>query len=157
MKVRDLMSRKVVCISADDNLRIVHEIMQLGRTRHLPVVRRGDLVGVISQRDLLHASLSNVMGLPAEEQNEFLEGVSISEVMSAPPVFIGPDARVQDAARAMAEHKIGCLPVVESGKVAGIITETDLLRYFAGLPVDPASQGDTVSDSVRGPGVGGGD
>jgi CBS domain-containing protein len=92
------------------------------------------------------------MGLPAEEQNQFLEGVSISEVMSAPPVFIGPEAPIQDAARAMAEHKIGCLPVVENGKVAGIITETDLLRYFAGLPVDPASQG----DSVRGPLVGGG-
>jgi CBS domain-containing protein len=96
------------------------------------------------------------MGLPAEEQNQFLEGVSISEVMSAPPVFIGPEAPVQDAARAMAEHKIGCLPVVENGKVAGIITETDLLRYFAGLPVDPASRGEAASDSVRGPVVGGG-
>ncbi len=134
------MSRKVVSISADDNLRIVDEIMQLGRVRHLPVVRRGKLVGVLSQRDLLHASLSNVMGLATEEQTLFLEGVNISQVMSAPPVSIGPEAPVQEAARIMAERKIGCLPVVEEGKLAGIVTETDLLRFFAGVPVTPDTE-----------------
>ncbi len=134
------MSRKVVSISADDNLRIVDEIMQLGRVRHLPVVRRGKLVGVVSQRDLLHASLSNVMGLAAEEQTLFLEGVNISQVMSSPPVSIGPEAPVQEAARIMAERKIGCLPVIEDGKLAGIVTETDLLGYFAGVPAASASE-----------------
>ncbi len=134
------MSRKVVSISADDNLRIVDEIMQLGRVRHLPVVRRGKLVGVVSQRDLLHASLSNVMGLAAEEQTLFLEGVNISQVMSSPPVSIGPEAPVQEAARIMAERKIGCLPVIEDGKLAGIVTETDLLAYFAGVPAASASE-----------------
>ena len=133
------MSEKVVLISADDNLRIVHEIMGLGRVRHLPVVRRGELVGVVSQRDLLHASLSNVMGLPSEEQNLFLEGVSISQVMSSPPISIGPDVPIRDAARIMAKRKIGCLPVVQdSGEVLGIVTETDLLVHFAGLPSVPS-------------------
>ena len=134
------MSRKVVSISADDNLRIVDEIMQLGRVRHLPVVRRGQLVGVVSQRDLLHASLSNVMGLASEEQTLFLEGVNISQVMSSPPISIGLEAPVQEAARIMASRKIGCLPVIEDGKVAGILTETDLLRYFAGVPRASANE-----------------
>ena len=134
------MSRKVVSISADDNLRIVDEIMQLGRVRHLPVVRRGQLVGVVSQRDLLHASLSNVMGVASEEQTLFLEGVNISQVMSSPPISIGPEAPVQEAARIMAAHKIGCLPVIEDSKLAGIVTETDLLRYFAGVPAASASE-----------------
>lgn len=134
------MSRKVVSISADDNLRIVDEIMQLGRVRHLPVVRRGQLVGVVSQRDLLHASLSNVMGVASEEQTLFLEGVNISQVMSSPPISIGLEAPVQEAARIMASRKIGCLPVIEDGKVAGILTETDLLRYFAGVPAESASE-----------------
>ena len=134
------MSRKVVSISADDSLRIVDEIMQLGRVRHLPVVRRGELVGVVSQRDLLHASLSNVMGVATEEQTLFLEGVDICQVMSAPPISIGPEAPVQEAARIMAERKIGCLPVVEEGKLAGIVTETDLLRFFAGVPVTPDTE-----------------
>ncbi|MCH6561803.1 MAG: CBS domain-containing protein [Myxococcales bacterium] len=140
MKVQDIMSRKVVSISADDNLRIVDEIMQLGRVRHLPVVRRGQLVGVVSQRDLLHASLSNVMGVASEEQTLFLEGVNISQVMSSPPISIGPEAPVQEAARIMAVRKIGCLPVIEDSKLAGIVTETDLLRYFAGVPAASASE-----------------
>ena len=131
------MSRKVVSISPDDTLRIVHDIMELGRVRHIPVVRRGELVGVVSQRDLLQASLSNVIGIPSEDQDLFLEGVSISQVMSAPPVWIGPEGSIQEAARIMAESKIGCLPVVEGGKITGIVTETDVLRYFAGLPLQP--------------------
>ncbi len=131
------MSRKVVSISADDTLRIVREIMEGGSVRHLPVVRRGDLIGVVSQRDLLKASLSNVMGLPAEEQSLFLEGVSITEVMSAPPTTIEADASIQEAAKLMADRKIGCLPVMEKDKFVGIVTETDVLRYIAGLPGPP--------------------
>ena len=81
VNVEQVMSKKVVSISADDALDIVQEIMDLGSVRHLPVVRKGVLVGVVSQRDLLRASLSNVMGLPADEQNRFLKGVAISECM----------------------------------------------------------------------------
>lgn len=131
------MSPKVVRISADDTLRIVKEIMEHGSVRHLPVVRRGELIGVVSQRDLLRASLSNVMGLPAEEQSLFLEGVSITEVMSEPPITIEGGVSVQAAARLMAEQKIGCLPVMEDGEFVGILTETDVLRYFASLPELP--------------------
>ena len=129
--VAEIMSRKVISISSDDTLDTVQEIMDLGSVRHLPVVRRGVLVGVVSQRDLLKASLSNVMGLGAEEQRRFLEGVSIGSVMSAPPISIEPTASVREAARVMAERKIGCLPIVETGRLVGIVTETDLLAYFA--------------------------
>ena len=125
------MKSQVVSISADDTLRIVHEIMELGRVRHLPVVRAGRLVGVVSQRDLFHASLSNVIGIGREEQELFLEGVKIGDVMSSPPVSISPDAPVRAAAALMADRKIGCLPVVEHGKIVGIVTETDLLHHFA--------------------------
>ena len=128
------MKKKVVKISADDTLWIVKEIMDLASVRHIPVVDGGALVGVVSQRDLLRASLSNVMGISGEEQKIFLEGVRISEVMSAPPRTIGPDEAIQAAARAMAEHKIGCLPVVDGREIVGILTETDVLHYFATRP-----------------------
>ncbi|HTO71570.1 MAG TPA: CBS domain-containing protein [Myxococcota bacterium] len=134
VSVRRVMKRKVVRISADDTLWIVKEIMDLAHVRHLPVVNRGELVGVVSQRDLLRASLSNVMGISAEEQKIFLEGVKIAEVMSTPPRTIGADESVQAAARAMAEYKIGCLPVVDGKEIVGIVTETDLLHYFASMP-----------------------
>lgn len=128
------MKTKVVSISADDTLRIVGEIMELGRVRHLPVVRAGKLVGVVSQRDLFHASLSNVIGIPRDEQELFLEGVKIGEVMSTPPSWIGPEATVQEAAALMAQRKIGCLPVLDGEKLVGILTETDVLAHFAVVP-----------------------
>ena len=131
LKVDQIMSKKVVSISADDTLDVVREIMELAHVRHLPVVRRGALVGVVSQRDLLSASLSTVMGLPAEEQIRFLKGVKIAEVMSAPPLSISGEQTVQQAARLMAEHKIGCLPVVDGTTLVGIVTETDVLGFFA--------------------------
>ena len=127
------MNTRVISIPADDSLWVVQEIMEFGDTRHLPVVRLGELVGVVSQRDLLRASLSSVMGLPAEEQKIFLEGVKISEVMSSPPISVEMDESVQKAARTLAERKIGCLPVVDGGKLIGIVTETDVLEYFTRL------------------------
>jgi CBS domain-containing protein len=60
--------------------------------------------------------------------------VEIKRVMSTPPIVIDPDALVEDAALVMAERKIGCLPVVEGGRLIGMLTETDVLRYFAGVP-----------------------
>jgi acetoin utilization protein AcuB len=138
MKVGEIMSKQVVSISADDTLRIVDEIMHYAHVRHIPVVRRGELVGVVSQRDLLRASLSNVMGLPRDEQEQFLEGVSISEVMSSPPISVTPETSVQAAAELMASHKIGCLPVLENGKLIAIVTETDILHLLASLNLWPA-------------------
>lgn len=131
MNVDSIMSTKVVSISADDKLDIVKDIMELASVRHLPVVRLGRLVGVVTQRDLLKASLSTVMGLPASEHARFLRGVSIEEVMSTPPRSIAVDATIQEAARLMSEHKIGCLPVLDGEKLVGILTETDVLSFFA--------------------------
>src|SRR5262245_8802724 len=130
------MKTKVIRISADDSLGTVKEIMELAHVRHLPVVRQGELVGIVSQRDLLRASLSNVMGLPADEQQRCLEGVKIGEVMSEEPVWIAPGASIREAARIMADRKIGCLPVLEAGELIGIVTETDVLRCFAELDVN---------------------
>ncbi len=131
--MRDIMSGKVVTIGADETLRVVHDIMEMGNVRHLPVVRRGALVGVVSQRDLFHASLSNLIGIPADEQDVFLEGVTISEVMSSPALTVAPTTSLREAARLMADRKFGCLPVSENGKLVGIVTETDLLRCCADM------------------------
>jgi CBS domain-containing membrane protein len=131
--VRDLMQTRLVTISADERLSTVEDIMTLGRVRHMPVVRAGRLVGVVSERDLLRASLSALSGFDNEARRAFLHAVEIHRVMSAPPVTIHPDASLEEAALLMAERKIGCLPVVEAEKLLGMLTETDLLRYFAGV------------------------
>ena len=132
-RVRDIMSEQVVTISADDSLSTVEDIMTLGRVRHMPVVRGGHLVGVVSERDLLRASLSSLIEFGNEQRRAFLQVVEIKRVMSSPPIVIGPDASVEEAARVMAERKIGCLPAVtKDGKLVGMLTETDVLEYFAG-------------------------
>jgi len=131
--VRDIMSKKMVTISETDTLSTVEDIMTLGHMRHMPVVRGGKLVGVVSERDLLRASLSNLTGFGTEERRAFLQVVEIARVMSAPAITISPESKVSEAALAMAERKIGCLPVVDEDELIGIITETDVLRFFAGL------------------------
>jgi CBS domain-containing protein len=130
--VRDIMQQKVVTISASDTLSTVEDIMTLGGVRHMPVVHRGVLVGVVSERDLLRASLSNLTEFGMEERRAFLQVVEITQVMSTPPTAISPDATVPQAARMLADCKIGCLPVLEDGKLIGMLTESDVLRYFAG-------------------------
>ena len=132
-RVRDIMDEKVVTISAGDTLSTVEDIMTLGHVRHMPVVHAGKLVGVVSERDLLRASLSNLIEFGNEHRRAFLQVVEIARVMSTPPIVIDPDATVEEAARVMAEKKIGCLPVLGGDTVVGMLTETDILAYFAGL------------------------
>jgi CBS domain-containing protein len=131
-RVRDIMQTKIVTISVTDRLSTVEDIMTLGRVRHIPVVHGGRLVGVLSQRDLLRASLSELGSFGNEARRAFLHAIEIERVMSAPAITIGPEAAVQLAARLMANHKIGCLPVIEEGELVGLVTETDVLCWVAG-------------------------
>jgi CBS domain-containing protein len=133
-RVREIMRPQVVCISAGERLSTVEEIMTLGGVRHMPVVKSGELVGVVSERDLLRASLSNLSSYGSEQRRAFLHAVEITRVMSQPAIVIQEDESVAKAALVMAERKIGCLPVVDAdGALVGLVTETDVLRYFAGI------------------------
>ena len=127
------MGKSLVTISVSERLSTVEDIMTLGHVRHMPVVQRGKLVGVVSERDLLRASLSVLSEHRGAERRAFLHVVEIARVMSAPPIVIGPDATVDEAALVMAEKKIGCLPVVENDHLLGMVTETDVLRCVAGI------------------------
>lgn len=127
------MGRNVVTISASERMSTVEDIMTLGHVRHMPVVQGGRLVGVVSERDLLRASLSVLSEHRGAERRAFLHVVEIARVMSTPPIVIGPDASVDEAALVMAEKKIGCLPVVEGDQLIGMVTETDVLRCLAGV------------------------
>ncbi|OGP86104.1 MAG: hypothetical protein A2Y95_04440 [Deltaproteobacteria bacterium RBG_13_65_10] len=129
--VRSVMHNNIVTVSADDSLDTVDDIMNLGHVRHLPVVKAGELVGVVSQRDLLRASLSSISSIGLGEKKAFLNSVKIREVMSMRLITIQPDATIQEAAEIMADEKIGCLPVVEDGHLVGMLTETDLLHHVA--------------------------
>ena len=93
-RVRDIMQSKLVTVGITDRLSVVEDIMTLGGVRHIPVVRGGELVGVLSDRDVLRASLSNLGGRSEEERRAFLHAVEIAKVMSEPPVVIAPEESV---------------------------------------------------------------
>ena len=131
------MQTRVITVSVTERLSTVDDIMRLGGVRHMPVVHQGHLVGVLSERDLLRASLSQIGAFDRETHRAFLHAIAIAEVMSKPPITVRPDESVPRAARVMAERKIGCLPVVVDEVLLGLLTETDVLGWVAQQQVEP--------------------
>jgi len=130
MKVRDLMSAEVATVLRNDQLLIADDLMRLGRIRHTPVLDEstGEVVGVVSQRDLFRGALARSLGYGEHAQQKMLGMLRVKDVMTTDPVTVRPDAPLAEAARIMLERKIGCLPVVEAGKLVGILTESDFVR-----------------------------
>jgi CBS domain-containing protein len=123
------MQREYASVRSDERLDFVDDVMSLGRVRHMPVVDGSQLVGVVTQRDLLAASLSRALDFDAQQRRSFLRSVSASEVMAKKPITVAPTTPLIEAAQLMLRHKIGCLPVVGgAGEAIGLLTETDLLR-----------------------------
>jgi CBS domain-containing protein len=136
LRVRDAMSSEVATLRKSDQLRLADDLMQLGRSRHMPVLdhRGDDLVGVLSQRDLFRGALARALGYGTHAQDKLLGTLTIADVMTNDPVTTTPDTLLADAAQLMIDRKIGCLPVVENGALVGILTETDFLRLAARDP-----------------------
>jgi|ABSP01.1.fsa_nt_gi CBS domain-containing protein len=127
--VSEIMRPEFVSLELADKLDFAQQIMQLGRFRHLPVLLQGRLVGIVSSRDLLAASLSKVLQLARERQLSFLGMVEVEEVMTRDVQTVPPETTLEEAARLLLRHKIGCLVVVKEDDVpVGLVTETDLLR-----------------------------
>jgi CBS domain-containing membrane protein len=138
MVVRDIMTTKVFTIRSDKKVFVAKEIMEWAHVRHVPVVDAGNrLVGIISHRDILDASLSALDRNVAEaERRQHLAGPTALALMSHPTHTIAPSAPVQEAARMLREHKVGCLPVVEGDRLVGIVTDHDILMLVERLPPD---------------------
>lgn len=131
--VSEVMTRDVVTLFEEDNLdRLRQELSRL-RFRHLPVVDDGKLVGILSQRDLLRATIGG-QDNPATRARDarFFEETFVRDVMRTEVISIGPDEPVRVAARKMLDGHIGALPVVDgAGQLVGIITENDITRLAA--------------------------
>jgi CBS domain-containing protein len=144
VRVADLMSRSVVTIAPDDALAKAYGEMRRHRIRHLPITRPdGVLVGLVTHRDLLAVSSSSLV-VPGEEERIRLLGlVRAADVMETHLSVASADDDAAAAGERMMRHKIGCLPVIEpSGRLAGIVTEEDFLRWATArmAPVEPARQ-----------------
>ena len=131
IKVQDIMTRKPHTLEADDVLDLADDLMTMARIRHIPILEGGKLIGIVSQRDLFFSALVQALGLRQREQKDFMKTIRAREVMTRPVLTVSPGASVKEAARLMAENKIGCLPVVKGKEFVGIVTETDILHYVA--------------------------
>ena len=145
--VSEIMRTEVATLGGKDKLDVVQDVMKLGRVRHLPVLEEGRLVGIVSNRDLLEASLSKALDFDPGSRRTFLRSVEIGEVMAKDVATVGPDATLAEAARILVGRRIGCLPVVGAdGTLIGLVTETDLLEeaFLGGESV--SEEGETIED-----------
>jgi CBS domain-containing membrane protein len=134
MDVSDLMSTDLVTLTEDETLTDAQRCMARGRIRHLPVVRDGRLVGLVTHRDLLAASFSIFAEVEANEQRRVFSTVPVVELMHRDVVTVSPNLGASQAARILLENKYGCLPAVgEGGELLGIVTEADFLRLTVRL------------------------
>jgi len=122
LTVRDVMATDLVTVRPHQSARHAYRLMRDHRFRHLPVVEDGQLVGILSDRDLRPVLLSPT-----------LTRARVGELMSEDLTTVVPDASVEEAASLLVVKKIGCLPVVADGRLVGIVTETDLLAVLVEL------------------------
>jgi CBS domain-containing membrane protein len=140
LKVRDLMTEVVLSVHPDDTVEKVYDLMNENGIRHLTVIDEdGDLVGLVSHRDLLRHSAIERAEVPTFLVRQILRRTRVEEVMTSEVETAEPDLPLSQAAQVMFENKFGCLPVLESSKLVGILTESDFVRYFC-APPPPATR-----------------
>jgi len=131
MLVRERMTRHPVTISPDTPINEALDIMRREKVRRLPVLdKRGKLVGIVLEKDLLYASPSPATSLNIYELHYLLSKLTVAEVMSREVITVDEDTPLEEAARIMADNQIGGLPVMRGDQLVGIITETDLFKVF---------------------------
>ena len=120
MQVTNWMTPHPVCIGPRESLAKAGDLMAAGGFRQLPVVDNGNLIGIVTDRDL-------------RPHSGYLDSTHVDAAMTSSPVVISPSDSVEVAAKLMIEHKIGAVPVVEYGRTVGIVTTSDLLKALLNL------------------------
>jgi acetoin utilization protein AcuB len=130
MLVKERMSRPVIALPPDMPVYDARNLFRQEQIRRAPVIKKGKLIGIVSRQDLVDASPTKATSLSRWEINYLLSKLTVSEIMTETVTTIDEDTPIEQAARIMADEKIGGLPVMRDGKVAGMITETDLFKVF---------------------------
>jgi acetoin utilization protein AcuB len=134
MKVGDIMTSEILTLKAEDPVRTAAELTETKGLRRFPVVdSRGALVGILTDRDLKNATASSIVLTQKKSHDFLLDSTKIETIMTAEPKTVTPDTSVEDAARMILDMKVGGLPVVDGGKLVGIVTETDLINALLDL------------------------
>ena len=131
MLVGERMTKRPIIVHPDTPFNEALQLMRKEKIRRLPVVdKKGKLVGIVTDKDLLHASPSPATALSIHELHYLLSKIKVRELMTKEVITVEEDTPLEEAARIMADNKIGGLPVMRDDKLVGIITETDLFKIF---------------------------
>ncbi len=133
MLVATWMTADPVTVTPHARLKEAEDLMTKHEFRHLPVVDQGKLVGILTMNDVRKASPSPATTLSRGEVNYLLDQIVVSDVMTRDPITVGADTPVEDAALLAYRHKIGALPVVQEGRLVGIITQSDLFDIMMSI------------------------
>ncbi|MGL1862618.1 MAG: CBS domain-containing protein [Pseudodesulfovibrio sp.] len=134
LKIKELMSTPVFSLKESDSLYSARSLMDLQRIRHIPIVTVDNIfTGLITHRDILSATISQLAELDPDTQREIDSGIPIREIMRTDIATVEEGTLVKEAAQILLNHKYGCLPVVHEGELVGIITEADFLRLTINL------------------------
>ncbi|MBI3030771.1 MAG: CBS domain-containing protein [Candidatus Rokubacteria bacterium] len=144
MRVKEWMSASPATAEPKTSVSEAREVMRRKVIRHLLVTEGERLVGIVTDRDIRLNLPSPATSLSVWEINYLLTKLTVGDVMTKAVITVDPERPTEEAARLMLEHRIGALPVVSDGQLAGILTETDLLRAFV------YSQSATVPVTARG-------
>jgi acetoin utilization protein AcuB len=147
MQVKDWMTPTPITVPPTMPVFEARTLMQERRVRHLLVTEGGELVGMVTDRDLRLNLPERADGLSVWDINHMLARLTVGEVMARRVLTVGASRSIEAAARLLLQHRIGALPVLEGSRVVGILTETDLLRALVSaravqpvrLPVMPAT------------------
>ncbi len=141
VNVREIMSAPPVTVERADSLAFAEELMTVERIRHLPVVDGDVLVGLLSQRDILAASISSLSRPSEEEDLQLKRKVEVGQVMRGVVETATAETPVTQAADTMLSQKLGCLPVVdERHHLVGIVTDADFVRLARDLIAEPRAR-----------------
>lgn len=141
MLVRTWMSTDPITISPHASMKDAANVMREREVRHVPVVEHGRLVGIVTLNDIRRASPSPATTFSVGEINYLVDQIQVADIMTRDPRTVAPDTTVEDAALLAYKYKFGSLPVVEDGKLIGIITQKDLMDIM--MSVFAGGEGDT--------------
>jgi acetoin utilization protein AcuB len=127
------MSHPVISVDPDMPVQEALAMFKKEHVRRAPVIKNGKLVGIVSESNLLNATPSPATTLSIWEVNYLVSKVTIKQVMTKKVKTLDVDTPIEEAARIMADSKIGGMPVTRNGKIVGMITETDLFKVFLEL------------------------
>jgi len=131
MQVRELMTGGLITVRPDTSVQDARDLLTRERVRHLPVIdAEGALVGIVTDRDIRLNVPSPATSLSVQEIGHLFAKLTVGQIMIRSVITVGPDRHARAAAQLMLDHRIGAVPIVEDGRLIGILTETDIVRAF---------------------------